>query len=97
MAKIYQGKVSVYSDSKNRVVVKPDDSGSFDMNNVSELYKTMVALGKKHKLEVKVYKPEASGDTPLLLSDRWGKPYIALLPASQAPGAVTVVKVQKLA
>ena len=98
MAKIYQGKVSVFSNSNKQLVVKPDDSGKFDMNNVAELYKTMIDLGKKHKMEVRVFKPEneVNCDTPLLMSDRWGKPYIALLPERKAPGAVKVT-VQKLA
>lgn len=96
MAKIYQGKVSVYSNSKQQLVVKPDDSGKFDYANVAELYKTMVALGKKHKLEVRVFKPEANGDTPVLMTDRYGKPYIALLPERKAPGTVKI-SVTKLA
>ena len=96
MAKIYQGKVSVYSNSNNQLVVKPDVDGKFDHTNVVELYKTMVTIGKKHKLTVRVFKPEQGGDTPLLMTDRWGKPYIALLPERKAPGAVKVT-VTKLA
>ena len=96
MAKIYQGKVSVYNNSKNQLVVKPDDDGKFTQENAAELYSTMVALGKKHKLEVRVYKPEANGDTPILMADRWGKPYVALLPERKAPG-VAKVTIQKLA
>jgi hypothetical protein len=98
MAKIYQGKVSVFSNSNKQLVVKPDDSGNFNHENVSELYKTMLTLGKKHKMEVRVFKPEneTNCDTPLLMADRWGKPYVALLPERKAPGAVKVT-VQKLA
>ncbi len=98
MAKIYQGQVSVFSNSNNQLVVKPDVEGKFSHVNVAELYKTMLTLGKKHKMEVRVFKPEneANCDTPLLMADRWGKPYIALLPERKAPGAVKVT-VQKLA
>jgi hypothetical protein len=98
MAKIYQGKVSVFANSNKQLVVKPDDSGKFDSTNTAELYKTMCELGKKHKMEVRVFKPEneTNCDTPLLMADRWGKPYIALLPERKAPGAVKVT-VQKLA
>lgn len=92
MAKIYQGKVSVYSNDKNQLVVKPDDEGKFDCNNTAELYKTMVQLGKKHKMEVRVFKPETGGDTPVLMADRWGKPYIALLPERKAPSKATITK-----
>lgn len=96
MAKIYQGKVSVFSNSNKQLVVKPDTSGQFDSSNTAELYTTMCELGKKHKMEVRVYKPEQGGDTPVLMADRWGKPYIALLPERKAP-SVTKVTVVKLA
>jgi hypothetical protein len=94
MAKIYQGQVSVFSNSNNQLVVKPDVEGNFSHENVSELYSTMLTLGKKHKMEVRVFKPEneANCDTPLLMTDRWGKPYIALLPERKAPGKATVQK-----
>lgn len=99
MAKIYKGQVSVYSNSRNQLVVKPDAEGKFNHENVKELYETMCQLAKKHSMEVRVFKPEAGGDTPVLMADRWGKPYIALLPERKAPGALTVTKpaVQKLA
>jgi len=99
MAKIYKGRVSVYSNSQNQLVVKSDAEGKFNHENVAELYKTMCQLAKKHKMEVRVFKPEQLGDTPVLMADRWGKPYIALLPERKTPGALTVTKpaVQKLA
>jgi hypothetical protein len=99
MAKIYQGQVSVYTNSNNQLIVKPDADGKFSHANVAELYKTMLTLSKKHKMEVRVFKPDtetANCDTPLLMADRWGKPYIALLPERKAP-SVTKVTVQKLA
>ena len=92
MAKIYKGRVSVYSNSQNQLVVKPDPEGKFNHENVAELYKTMCQLAKKHKMEVRVFKPEQLSDTPVLMADRWGKPYIALLPERKAPGALTVTK-----
>jgi len=96
MAKIYQGKVSVFANSNKQLVVKPDDSGKFDSTNTAELYSTMLTLGKKHKMEIRVFKPEQGGDTPVLMADRWGKPYVALLPERKAPG-IAKVTVTKLA
>jgi hypothetical protein len=95
MAKIYQGKVSVYADTKKRITIKADVDGKFDMTNVVELYTTVQKLAKQHKLEVKVYKPKANGDTPIIMTDSWGKPYLAVLPAREAPSAV--VRTVKLA
>lgn len=98
MAMIWnKGTVSLFANTKGEVVVKPDPDGKFTADNVAELYETMLQVAKKNKLTPKVYKPEASGNTPLLFSDRWGKPYIAILPASKAPSKVEVKKVVKLA
>ena len=46
----------------------------------------------KLKAEIKAFKPEANGNTPVLLSDRYGNPYIALLKESKAPSKVKVTK-----
>lgn len=99
MAKIYNGNVSIIKNLKGQITVQADADGKFNATNVDELYKTMVSLGKKHKAECRFYKPEQLGDTPLLFADRWGKPYVALLPARKAPSGVTITKatVQKLA
>jgi len=90
MAKIYKGKVSVYADTKKRITIKADADGKFDMTNVDDLYTTIKKLSKQHKMEAKVYKPKADGDTPIIMTDSWGKPYLAVLPAREAPSAVTV-------
>ncbi len=98
MAMIWnRGNVSIFANTKGEVVVKPDVDGKFNADNVAELYTTMLEVAKKNKLTPKVYKPESSGDTPLLFADKWGKPYVAVLPASKAPSKVTVKKVLKLA
>ena len=92
MAKIYQGTVSVFKNTKNEITVKADADGKFSMENVVELYKTIQELSKKLKLTARIYKPEASGTVPLLFSDKWGNPYLALLPESKAPSKATVTK-----
>ena len=99
MAKIYKGNVSIIKNLKGQITVSPDVDGKFSAANVTELYDTMCKLAKKHKAECRFYKPEAGGDTPILFADRWGKPYVAVLPARKAPGETTVTRptVQKLA
>ncbi len=99
MAKIYKGKVSVFQID-NELVVKPDMEGKFCHINVAELYKTVTNLAEVHKLEIKVYKTEQLANSPVLLVDKWGKPYLALVREHKAPGALVVIKtaaVQKLA
>lgn len=99
MAKIYNGTVSIIKNLKGQITVNPDPDGKFSQANAAELYKTMLQLAKKHKAECRFFKPEADGDTPILFADRWGKPYVAVLPARKAPGDVTTTRptVQKLA
>lgn len=99
MAKIYRGNVSVILNTKGEIALRGDEDGRFSHESVSELYKTMQSLAKKHKASIRMYKPEADGDTPLLFTDRWGKPYLAVLPARKAPGPVTHIRptVTKLA
>lgn len=98
MAMIYKYNVSIFQNTKGAITVKRDDEGNYNANNAADLYKKMVELGKKLKSEVRIYKPKADGNTPLLFSDRYGNPYLALLPAREAPtGEVSVKKVVKLA
>lgn len=96
MAKIYQGNVSVVKNTAGKIAVSADTEGKFTQANVQELYTVMCKLAKQHKTEAKFFRPETGGDTPVLMADRWGKPYIALLPERKAP-SVTKVTVQKLA
>lgn len=92
MAMIFKGNVSIFSNTKGEVVVKADAEGRFNADNAQELYKTVLEVAKKNKLTPRVYKPEATGDTPILMCDRYGKPYIALLPERKAPSKVLVTK-----
>lgn len=99
MAMIYKFNVSIYQNTKGAITVKRDDTGNYNANNAADLYKKMLELGKKLKAEVRIFKPKADGNTPLLFADRYGNPYLALLPAREAPtgDTVSVKKVVKLA
>jgi hypothetical protein len=92
MAMIYKGKVSIFQNTKGQITVKRDDEGNFSADNVDELYSKMLEFSKKLKAEIKAYKPEANANTPVLLADRYGNPYIALLKESKAPSKVKVTK-----
>lgn len=92
MAMIYKGKVSIFQNTKGQITVKRDDEGNFSADNVDELYAKMLEFSKKLKAEIKAFKPEANANTPVLLSDRYGNPYIALLKESKAPSKVKVTK-----
>ena len=99
MAKMYRGNVSVVKNTKNEITVVGDADGKFNQENAQELYTVMQKLAKQHKTTCRFYKPESTGDTAILMADRWGKPYVAVLPARKAPsnGTTTRPTVQKLA
>lgn len=92
MAMIYKQPVSIFANSKGELTVKSDPEGKWSYSDIDALYNMMKKLSKEHKLPIKAFKPEASGDTPVLLTDRFGKPYLALLTASKAPSKATVTK-----
>ena len=91
MAKPYAGSVSIVMDTKGRITLKGDPEGKFTDSNAGEAWEKMTALGKKHKAEVKVFRPEG-GTIPRIL-DGYGKPYMALLsPLPEGGGRKTVTK-----
>ena len=91
MAKPYAGKVSIYLDTKGRVIIRGDSEGKYTDANAAECWETMQAMAKKHKTEVKVFRPEG-GTIPRVL-DGYGKPYMALLsPLPEGGGRKTVTK-----
>jgi hypothetical protein len=92
MAMIYKQAVSVFANTKGELTVKPDVDGKWTHDNVVELYKTMQSLSKQHKMPIRAYKPDANGTEPVLLTDRYGKPYLALLSPSKAPSKAVVTK-----
>lgn len=92
MAGMYKGNVSVYSNQKGELTVRPDPSGRFSHTNTDELYTVMQRLSAEHNMPIRAFKPDVNGTTPVLLADRYGKPYLALLAPSKAPGKVTITK-----
>ena len=84
MAKIYEGNVSVFQNTKGKIVVKADPSGQYNSENINDLVKVITDVGRTHKAEVNFFIPEGKfGDknlTPMLLTNRWGQPYVAFLP-----------------
>jgi hypothetical protein len=94
MAMMYKLPVSVYSNSKGELAVKPDTEGKFTFANVDELYAKMLAYSKEHKMPIRLYKPKGKPNctAPVLLTDKWGKPYLALLEPQKAPSKAVITK-----
>ncbi len=97
-AKTFDGSVSIVKNTKGEIALKRDPEGKFNAANAAECYSTLMTLAKKNKLAVNKYSlfiPEG-GTEPVLLANRYGNPYIALLP-KRSDGPAKRGSVTKLA
>lgn len=92
MAMIYKQSVSVFSNTKGELTVRADSQGKWSWETVVELYNRLLELSKEHKMPIRVFKPNPGGTQPVLLADRYGKPYLALLEPSKAPSKAKITK-----
>jgi len=91
MAKIFQGNVSVWVTSTDKVVIKADPEGQYNQGNIDDLVKRMVEVGRKEKAVVNFFIPQPTdakntGLSPVMLTGRGYLPYIALLPERKDTG-----------
>lgn len=97
-AKTFEGAVSIVLNTKGEIALKKDSEGKFTAENAVECYQTLVKLAKARKADINkysLYVPDG-GTEPVLLANRFGNPYIALL-AKRDAGTGKVGKVVKLA
>lgn len=86
-------------------MLKKDINGAFSSANAAECYKRLLALAKERKAPIDqwaVFHPEPDNKaarTPVLLANKWGQPYIALLVATpnKAPAGKRKAAIVKLA
>lgn len=88
-SKTFEGAVSIVKNTKGEIALKRDPEGKFTATNAAECHQTMVALSKKLKAPVNKYSLflAEGGTEPVLLVNRFGNPYIALLPKRGEGGA----------
>lgn len=81
-AKTFDGSVSIVKNTKGEIALKRDDAGSYNAANASECFAKLGELSKKLKLPINKYSLFVAdgGTEPVLLANRFGNPYIALLP-----------------
>lgn len=103
MARIFNKTFSVIKTSTNRIVLKATDDGKFTFNDSVEVHKLCEKFAKELNAEYKPFVPtdehgrptiKKADMTPVILMDRWGKPYVAMLDKTKAPSKVdgTVAK-----
>lgn len=81
-AKTFEGGVSIVKNTKGEIALKRDLAGKFNAGNAAECYSTMKAKAKELKASINKYSLFLvdKGTEPVLLANRYGNPYIALLP-----------------
>ncbi len=81
-AKTFEGSVSIVLNTKGEVALKKDNAGKFTATDAPEIYKLMKEFGKGKKVGINKYSlfTPTGGTEPVLLANRYGNPYIALLP-----------------
>ena len=92
-AKTFEGSVSIIKNTKGEIALKRDPEGKFDAGNAAECYAKLTELGKKLKAPVNKYSLFIAdgGTEPVLLANRYGNPYIALLPKREGGGKRSAV------
>ena len=81
-AKTFEGSVSIVKNTKGEIALKRDPEGKFNAGNATECYAKLTELGKKLKAPINKYSLFIAdgGTEPVMLANRFGNPYIALLP-----------------
>lgn len=97
-AKTFEGSVSIVLNTKGEIALKKDSEGKFSAQNAGECYETMTKLAKARKATINKYSLFIAdgGTEPVMLANRFGNPYIALLP-KRGDGNVKRNAVTKLA
>ena len=87
MAKVYEGRFGIKANRKGEVVLGKLADGKYSADDAAVVLKRVQAIAKEHKLVARVFKPDAKGTEPVVLADKWGNPYLALLPKREGVNA----------
>ena len=81
-AKTFEGSVSIVKNTKGEIALKRDPEGKFSAENAVECHAKLTELAKKLKAPINKYSLFIAdgGTEPVMLANRFGNPYIALLP-----------------
>jgi hypothetical protein len=96
-AKTFEGNVSIILNTKGEVALKKDSGGKFTAADATEIYRLMKEFSnKKNPINKYALFVVDGGKDPVLLVNRYGNPYIALL-APRGDGGGSKKTVTKLA
>lgn len=88
-SKVFDGNVSIVLNTKGEIALKKDVDGKFSAANAAECYAMLKKLAKDRKVAINKYSLFLvdGGTEPALLANRYGNPYIAVLPKQTEGGA----------
>ena len=94
MANVYKGSFGIKANTKGEVILAPHAEGKYTAADAVAVHKRVLAIAKEQKLVARLYKPDAKCTEPVVLCDKYGKPYLALLTKRAGPTgkAVTPTK-----
>ena len=97
-SKTFEGAVSIVRNTKGEIALKRDPEGKFSAENAVECHAKLTELAKKLKAPINKYSLFIAdgGTEPVMLANRYGNPYLALLP-KRADGQAKRSSVTKLA
>lgn len=98
-AKTFVGSVSIVLNTKGEIALKKDNEGKFTAADAAEIYSQMKSFSKANKAGINKYSLFVvdGGKEPVLLVNRYGNPYIALLKAQDGASGGSKKTVTKLA
>jgi hypothetical protein len=98
-SKVFEGNISIVKNTKGEIALKRDPEGKFNAGNATECYAKLTELGKKLKAPINKYSLfiADNGTEPVMLANRFGNPYLALLPKRDDAGTAKRGGVTKLA
>jgi hypothetical protein len=78
----FSSSVSIVKNTKGEIALKKDPEGSFSAANAAECYTQMLALSQRLGLPINKYSLYIveGGTECVLLANRYGNPYIGVLP-----------------
>jgi hypothetical protein len=82
MGKVYEGRFGIRANAKGEIVLakpKAGTQGKYTAADAAVVLKRVQALAKEHKLVARLYKPDPKATEPVILADKWGSPYLAVL------------------
>jgi hypothetical protein len=95
----FSSTVSIVKNTRGEVALKKDPEGSFSAVNAAECYSQMLALSQRLGLPINKYSLYIveGGTECVLLANRYGNPYIGVLPKRDGEGGKRGGGVVKLA